>query len=238
MTPVQRLSIAAAVIALASAASADAAVLSTEAFDNATVQVAGPRTGANGKNFFNVEGSANGNFASYGVADFKFGALPMTVIGITSAKLQLTQSNAAFSTTGGIVLSLDKKAVLSDIQPVTSPLNFDGVDPGTGADNAAGDLVLIPNGGGPFVYTVVATGTVDTYVLGLDAATTGELINRLNSASTIRIVVGTGATNVAATWAGFSNATLVGPTLILEVVYDDGTPAANSTWGKIKAAYH
>jgi hypothetical protein len=237
MTSVQRLFVAVAMIALASATSAYAAAISTEAVDNATVQPAGPRSGASGKAFFNVEGSANGTFASYGVADFQFGAQPFTVVGINSASLTLVQSNAAFSTTGPFLISLDKKAVLSGIQPVTSPLAFDGVDPGTGADVGSGDLDLLAIGGGPFTYTVVATGQVDNYPLSLSAAVQAEIISRLNAAGTIRLVLGTGASNLAATWAGATNTTLTGPTLNLDVVYDDGTPAASSTWGKIKAAY-
>ena len=237
MTFAQRSFIAAAAIAFALPTSAHAVSISTEASDNATVQVAGPRTGTSGKNFFNVEGSINGNFASYGVADFVFGVQPFTVVGINSATLHLTESNAAFSFTGPFVLSLDKKAALSDIQPVTSPLNFDGVDPGTGADVIAGDLDLLAIGGGPFVYSVTATGTVDNYALVLDAATKAEIISRLNSVGTIRLVVGTAANNLAATWAGFSNATLAGPTLDLDVEYDTGTPVTASSWGRIKASY-
>ena len=41
-----------------------ATTLTVEAFDNATVQPAGPRSGGSGKAFFNIEGSALGNFAS------------------------------------------------------------------------------------------------------------------------------------------------------------------------------
>src|SRR3954470_12961977 len=36
---------------------------------NATVQPAGPRTGFNGTDFLNIESTANGTFASYGVID-------------------------------------------------------------------------------------------------------------------------------------------------------------------------
>lgn len=41
------------------------------ATDCATVQPGGPRDGANGKHFFNVEGPDKGKYASYAVADFK-----------------------------------------------------------------------------------------------------------------------------------------------------------------------
>jgi hypothetical protein len=238
MTPVRRFFALAAALTLASTTVAQATPLSSEAVDNATVQPAGPRSGTSGKAFFNVEGSANGTFASYGVADFQFGSLPNPVIGINSASLVLVQSNAAFSATGDVVLSLDKKSPLSDIQPGgTSPLAFDGVDPGTGADVGAGDLDLLAIGGGPFTYTVGVSGNVDSYALSLDAATETEIINRLNAVGTIRIVVGTGSAGVAATWAGATNSTYAGPTLALDVEYEIGVPTVSSTWGKIKASY-
>src|SRR5712672_3227163 len=79
---------------------ARAVTISLEASDNATVQPAGPRTGANGKAFFNMEGSTAGgaSFSSFGVADFTFPAQAVT--GITSISLQMAQSNAAFSAMG------------------------------------------------------------------------------------------------------------------------------------------
>ena len=78
---------------------AEAGTISQLASNNATMQNAGPRTGANGKNFYNMEASSNGSFESFGVADFTFsaGALGGTVTSINSATLALTQSNAAFS---------------------------------------------------------------------------------------------------------------------------------------------
>jgi hypothetical protein len=195
------------------------------------------RSGANGKNFFNIEGSVNGAFASYGVADFAFGSLPYPVVGITSIELQLTQSNAAFSATGPVVISLDQSSPLANIQPGTSPLANDGVDPGTATDVTQGDLSLLALGGGPFIYTVGANGNVDSYTFTLDGASTAALVSRLNSGGTIRLVIGSGAASVAATWAGFSNATYSGPMLNLDVEYNTGVPARAASWGKVKADY-
>jgi len=230
-----RYALVAAMLATGVFADVQASPLSIEALDNATVQPAGPRAGANGKNFFNVEGSANAAFASYGVADFNFGALP-AVISVNSISISFVQSNAAFSTTGPITFSLDTRAPLSDIQPGTSPLAFDGVDPGTTTDAGQGDLVLLAFGGGPFVYTVGTTGDVNTYPLGLTPPNAAALVNRLNSGSTIRIVVGTGVNNVAATWAGFSNTTFAGPTLNLDVTFES-TATHSNTWGRLKSLY-
>jgi len=238
MTFGQRILIGTAVLAAASVTVAEATPLSTLASDNATVQPGGPRSGGSGKAFFNIEGSANGTFASYGVADFNYGVLANAVIGINSATLVLTQANAAFSASGDVVLSLDQSAAPADIQPGgSSPLNFDGVDPGTATDVGEGDLSLLSLGAGPYTYTVVASGAVDAFALVVTPALEAALISRLNSASPIRVVVGTGAAGVAATWAGYTNSTYTGPTLELDVTYDPTTPAVPSTWGKIKANY-
>ncbi len=238
MNHARRLSMTAILLAALAVPAAEATPISAEASDNATVQPAGPRSGSSGKNFFNVEGSANGSFASYGVADFAFGAQPYTVIGINAASLDLTQNNAAFSAAGNVVLSLDQKASLSDIQPGgSSPLAFDGADPGTATDVGQGDLDLLTLGAGPFAYAVVANGHVDSYALTISPAVEAELISRLNATGTIRIVLGTADAGVAATWAGFSNSTYAGPTLNLDVEYDTSVPAEASTWGKIKATY-
>ncbi len=237
MTIRRNVSVLVAVLVIASCTGAQADLLSVEASDNATVQPAGPRAGGSGKAFFNVEGSVNGTFASYGVADFSFGVLPMNVIGVSAMQLALTQANAAFSAAGPVVLSLDQSATLADIQPGTSPLAFDGADPGTTTDVGQGDLSLLALGGGPFNYAVGASGDVDTYTIVLNPSSAAELINRLNNADPIRVVVGTGDAALAGTWAGHTNTTFTGPTLHLEVQFEDGTPSESRTWGRIKAAY-
>ncbi len=219
----------------AAAAYADPA--STLASDNATVQPGGPRSGSSGKAYFNMEGSVNGTYASYGVADFNFGILPYPVLGVNSAELALTQANAAYSASGNLVLSVDQSATLVDIQPGTSPLAFDGVDPGTATDVTEGDLSLLSLGAGPFTYTIGANGDVDHFALTLDSATEAEIVNRLNNQETIRIVVGTGEAGVAATYAGYTNYTYAGPTLNLDLNYDKPVPAGTETWGRIKALF-
>jgi hypothetical protein len=237
MTSGHKLAAAAAILICATSMPAHAAPISALAGDNATVQPGGPRSGTSGKAFLNIEGSNNGSFASYGVADFNFGVLPSTVIAVNSARLSLTQANASFSTTGDVVLSLDQSAPLVDIQPVTSPLAYDGIDPGTGQDVTDGDLSLLGFVGGPFTYTVGTSGDVDAYSLGLTPPIAAELVTRLNNVAPIRLVVGTGSATVAATWAGYYSTTYVGPTLLLDVTYDTGTPTQSTSWGRIKAIY-
>lgn len=203
---------------------ANAALFTGEAFDNATVQPGGPRAGGSGKNFFNVEGSNNGNFSSYGVADFLFAAPTTPQTAVTSFSLALTESNAAFTNAGSLVFSLDTSALLADIQPGTSPLAFAPPDPGTGQDVADGDLTLLSLsklGGGTFTFDTtgnVNSGQVDTYNFDVTPAVQSALLQRINAGETIRLVVGTGDATVAATWAGFSNSTFEGPTLTINTV--------------------
>lgn len=185
-----------------------------EAFDNATVQPGGPRTGTGGKNFFNVEGKDNGNFASYGVFDvdaslFSFGGPVGSVTGI---KIDLFQSNAGFTADGNVRFWLTSDTA-TDIQPGTSPLFF---DPSTAHGIAAGQLGTLHDlGGGTF--TEVSTGTMDSYSFGVSGAAATLLTNAVQGNGVVRVVItqDAGADAVAATWAGFSNDTLAGPTVTL-----------------------
>ena len=70
--------IATVMLVAATAASASAELVQLEAFNNATVQPGGPRTGSSGLAFFNIEGSDYGNFASYGVMQFDFSGIAAT----------------------------------------------------------------------------------------------------------------------------------------------------------------
>src|SRR5262249_11760426 len=106
-----------ALVACGGAARADVIV---SASDNATVQPGGPRAGSNGKAFFNIEGPANGTFASFGVVDFQLTA-DSTVTSISGLTLSLTQANAAFTHAGSLQFFLTEDTT-TDIQPGTSPL--------------------------------------------------------------------------------------------------------------------
>ena len=74
--------------------------ITTQADDVATVQPGGPRGGSGGKTFFNIEGSANGTFASFGVADFVFDGSDSVAGSLTALSLEIVQSNAGFTTNG------------------------------------------------------------------------------------------------------------------------------------------
>src|SRR5205814_4512153 len=93
--------------AMMTGTAAKAAQTSATAFDNGTMQPAGPRSGTNGKIFFNLEGDSNGANASYGVVDFSgsdFGT-PMAT-NINSLTLSFVEGNSAFTAPGGVEVYL------------------------------------------------------------------------------------------------------------------------------------
>lgn len=96
--------------------------LTLSATDNATVQSGGPRLGGNGKNFLNMEGSANNQFASFGVVDFATtGAAPITGLGLL--RVQLVEANASFTGPGSLNFYLSTSTA-TNIQPRTSTLVY------------------------------------------------------------------------------------------------------------------
>jgi hypothetical protein len=189
---------------------------STVAFDNATVQPAGPRSGDNGKNYFNIEGISNGSFASFGVADFDsstFG-INFTVGTVTAVTITLNQDNASFTANGAINFYITEDTITS-IQPdPTNPeVIFDLSDP----EGLNGQLQPIHAlGSGLFIQG--PNGTMDVFSFALDDATAAYVIGVLNSQGTLRLVITPADPTVAATYAGFSDPNnYVGPMVTVSV---------------------
>jgi hypothetical protein len=202
---------------LALSAPVHAATVTVEAFDNATIQPGGPRSGSSGKAFFNVEGANFVNFASYGVARFdvtaakgqfdaNFGAGGWRVDSIV---LLLTQSNAVFTADGPVgIRHTDADRV--DLQPGTSPLAHP-------LDGDFADLVSL----GDYAFAEVATGTLERHVLfergGVGHGGSDRLVDDVLATKLITLVLVELAPDVAATYAGYTNFTLAGPTLEVAV---------------------
>lgn len=195
--------------------SARATPVAFEATDDATVQGAGPRTGSNGKAFYNMEGSANGSFASFGVSEFNFSTLTPTlggtVTGVSGVSLQLTQSNAAFSVAAPISVYYTTNNSVN-IQPGSS-IKDAGGDGAASVDAAFSPLTLLGSGN----FTNIANGTVDSVSLtSLSGSALTDFINALNSGGTIRLITTVDVAGGAATYAGNTNTTLAGPTLVFD----------------------
>jgi hypothetical protein len=177
------------------------------AANNATVQPSGPRPGVNGKQFFNMEGSTNGTFASFGVVDFE--SSPITGP-VTSLILDLTQANAAFTNNGALIFYLSTDTT-TGIEPVTSPLAYNSADLPTGLGTQLSTLFLLGTGS----FTQGSDGTVNAFSLSLSPAATIYLSGQLSMGGLIRLVIAPDDPTVAATYAGFTNAEFSGPQLTL-----------------------
>lgn len=187
------------------AATLSGASITTEAVDNRTVQPGGPRTGSSGLAFFNIEGSANGSFASFGLADFSFSALATPAASVDAADLLLIQNNAGFTTDGGLAIY----ATTNLAAPSGLFYDFGFAEEGLGAQ--LDPLTLLATG----TFTEVSTGTTDTY--GLDAAALESLLLPvLNNGGTLRLLVVPTEAATAATYAGYTNFTYDGPTLDID----------------------
>ena len=207
------------------------------AFDNATVQPGGPRTagppdGDYGKIYFNVEGVNNGQFADYGVADFKSSSfvdangnmISSTPTAVNSITVALSQANASFTNAGSLNFYLSENTTTS-IQPNDNAVMFDATDP-EGLNGQLAPLHML--GSGMFTGTDSPTdtsGTMDTFAFTqLDSATGAYVLGVLASGGTFRLVITPADPDVAATYAGFSNTmyegmTVTGPTLILDLSF-------------------
>ena len=229
------LTAATAVVALAAAPSF-AAVASVLASDSSTVQPSGPRTGASGDNFLNIEGENNGSTnvpapgqASFAVADFNGGSFfgGTAVSSINSVSLTLTQSNAGFTTGGPLLFYFTTQtAVDINANPTfnaddgAAEINFQAtVDTATfNSGSATLDTALLPAtliGSSTFVGDATTSGTQDMITLDT-AAFSPALVAALNGGGTIRVLITPGDAAVAATYAGFTNTTYAGPTLTVD----------------------
>ena len=183
--------------------------------DNATVRPDGPRPGSFGRIFFNVEGSANGSFASFGVVDFDLSeaGLGGGIETLRGLRLRLTQSNAGFTGDGDFSVYWTD-AVDVDTQegaPIAYQSGQDGI---ASVDPAFTDLRLL--GSARFIET--STGVIDSFPLDdIDAAETALILDALNAGSNLRLIITPDEPATAATWAGQDNFDGPSPELILEL---------------------
>lgn len=187
------------------------------ASNNSTVQVPGPRTGTNGKNFFNLEGSGVSSPAtnsSFGVIDFNFATLNLggTATSVGGGLLQLTEANQAFTAPGNLSIYVSTQTGVS-IEPANTTLNYVNGSNGTASvDTDLGTLTQV--GTGTFNTTgAVNNGQLDLYNLSFTGAGLTAILNAINNHQTLRLVLTPDSATTAATWAGFSNATVAGPSL-------------------------
>lgn len=202
---------------------AQAATFSTSAINNATVQPGGPRSGTNGKRFFNIEGSNNNTFASFGVIDFATTSFGTISDPVNSLALTLQQSNASFTNAGSLQFYLTTDTT-TNIEPSTSPLNFNASNLPTGLGSQLNTKYLL--GSGSFTGTSSTNGTVDTFTFTPTGAAQTYLTNEINSGGLIRLIVAPNDATVAATYSGYSNTSSAAPSLTIGTTTTVGGPNA------------
>jgi MYXO-CTERM domain-containing protein len=186
----------ATLVAAVSMAGAQAQTQTLTTTATTTVRPAGPRMGASGTNFFNVEGNGNGTNASFGVADFLPTANPRAT-SINNLVLTLVESDASFTAPGSFNIYLASNT--------GSPSNFkfDSTQLGTGGiGTQLGQLFLL--GTGTFSSTGnTNTGQVDRFNLTLSSQdATNLFLSDVNNGTAIRLALGATTDTTAATFFG------------------------------------
>jgi hypothetical protein len=194
---------------------------SREALDNETVQPAGPRQGAAGENFFNIEGDENGTFASFGVVDFDLSGVVadgMTAAAAGNVSLQFSQSNASFTTNGPISFYLASESA-ADV-PIDGSIRYQS------GNNMLACVPTVLSDGAIHLNTfaffgrdnngnIFPVGTLDRVALNANELEE-RLLAALNGNGVFRLFVTPDHGSTAATYAGFANSGVEGPTLIFD----------------------
>ncbi|MBX3358330.1 MAG: hypothetical protein KF745_07865 [Phycisphaeraceae bacterium] len=192
-------------------------------FDNATVLASGPRAGANGKSYFNIEGPGQGQFRSFGVLDYRNNgyadsfarSFSGNVGDITAMSIDLTEGYppSSWYTTGTLMFYVvtDTTTSIQPGSPIVCQLDADQCGTQLGTKYLLGSGLYDVNwGNGAERHTLDLT-TIDP---------TGKqiIISALNSGATFRIVV-EGVANVGAGLEGqFTfNGVYLAPYLRMEV---------------------
>ncbi len=221
-----RPTVAAVVLAALGAVSLPSSAAEVEAFQNATVQPAGVRTGGSGINFFNIEGSDFGSFSSFGVARFDISSIKAAFDGqygagqwkVASVSLRLTQANAAFTSDGGVAIYFTGDDTVSLVAP--SPLRYPLDAPFPVGSTQFSDLYLLET----YAFQEVSSGTVEEhplypFVSGLPTFSVlppvHPLAEDILTDDTVTLVMKETTAGVAATYAGYNNSTYAGPTLVI-----------------------
>ena len=202
-----------------------------EAVANATVQQGGVRSGTSSTNFFNMQNNANGNFASYGVAEWNLGAgsflnAPAGLVGddIGGLSVRMTQDNPRFSSDTPLRFWLWSNTSPS-LAPGSTEITFDSTAVGGISDPPqpwfSDPYSIWEIGTGNYIETVSGDQDIFTFdASSWDAAARDYVATQLNDSGLLRVVIestlDTGA-NGSATYAGYTNSTYSGPELQLTV---------------------
>jgi hypothetical protein len=165
-----------------------------------TIQSAGPRQGAAGGNYFNVQGKNKERFAGFGVLVFP---VPKgdDKAEIKNLTLTLVQSVPAFSSDGKIAFLLAHPTDAD--RGSLEKLKYDPAATRGLPKDAFKSLTPLGSG----AFKKVDTGKVDAFTLALDETARNELHKLIKGGGALHIVVAPEDDDVAATYFGAGNET-------------------------------
>jgi len=186
------------------------AAIDVTASKTVTVQSTGPRPGAGGSNYFNVQGKNNERFASFGILVFRLPKSEVQESEVKGLGIAFVQSIPRFAKNGRLKFYL---APVSDKEKdFEAKFKFDPK-----SANGLGDgvfQVLHPLGAGTF--NQMKTGHADTFNLTPDEAGRKYLRDQVQAGGEVIIVVVPDDDDVAATYHGAGNETAANrPRLII-----------------------
>ncbi|MBI1191075.1 MAG: hypothetical protein GC200_10395 [Tepidisphaera sp.] len=201
---------------------------------NGTIQAAGARSGANGNAFLNVEGDINGTFASYGGLRFDLAPIAAQFDAaygtanwhVTQAYLFLQQSNAAFTVSGNVRIYWSNNDAL-DFTPGNTTTQYANFATDLADREVVSDYAFT-QGTGITIGTAQGNGTTESHLLfdenGTNSTGGTNAANEINSGGGQLTLALSPDQDffVAATYAGRTNNTWTGPSLVVFAASNGG----------------
>lgn len=186
---------------------------SVVAFDSQTIQSSGPRSGGGQPFFFNIQGSNNDDFASYGIVDFELTnsefSTTSLITSVTDFRLELIQNDPFFDASG----SFDVYFTSGNSTAESLGINFEnliydsfeGGNPGIVSTDFPSDPELI---GSDFSFTANNDLALTTMNFNsLPKTVSDAMAAAINNGTRFSFILAPGETDpdVSATFSGVGN---------------------------------
>lgn len=178
------------------------------------IEQTGPKTGSSGERYFNVEGKDKGKYSCYALVQFDAKAMLAELkkaslngkAKLKQVRLDLAQSNASFSASGGVKVYYVQGA--PDSKALKYPFSLQG------SAKAIGELKFtLVAGSKPTSREPLSAVVLDRCDLTATVHA-NDLAKALSSSPLLTLALVETTPGVAATWAGTAHKSLPPPTLV------------------------